>query len=161
MERLRKVLDWAKKSRIFLSKIALFLLSAVLVIIVISKIIAWDNCSREIVVINDVVRVFFHEAGKYTIMIQKENSNRLQRCFLEIDGGNDFESVNFVADVKDGQKMWVKYTKSPMVKIINMEFHIHSFYDVQGGGWERTEVKSSGLFSSRQEKIVGVTNVIE
>lgn len=162
VEKLEKVLSWAKKSRVFLSKVILALLSMVLCTILLSKVIAWDNRSKETVVINDVVRIFFHEAGRYTIMVQKNNSNHIERYFLKIEGGNDLEKIDFVADVKDDQKMWVKYTKSSMSGIMDMEFHIHSFRNIQGGGWEKTEVKSGGVFSSsRQEKIVGATNVIE
>lgn len=130
----------------------------ILVLVAIIVIFTSVGCSdgpRENVVIENVVRVLYHEYNRYTFFTQPGGIN--SEIFKKtVDFGqynNEDEKIHILPDVEAGRKNWVRYgfyiSGSGSWTLIDAEIHIHSEKDIEGGGWNH------GKFGS------GATSVID
>lgn len=95
------------------------------------------GCSKDIFIpnqrIDNVVRVFVHSPGCYSVLYQ--DGNRLH----EVDFGS--RQVTLRVDVPEDKPMWVTYDYSDSWnngrERLNIEIHIHSPQCVDGGAWHR------------------------
>ncbi len=88
--------------------------------------------------ISNVVRVFWHEAERYSIMVV-EPDNQLKIISLNTTMCSNSDGMHIYQDVKMGDKMWVyEKLKSDFLNgecIIELHLHISSEKDIEGGGW--------------------------
>lgn len=79
----------------------------------------------------NVQRVFMHEPGRYTILVDGK--------IVNLRGHHGDNRSTIYADVPAGEPMWVKgRSRCPHdgQLEIELEIHIHSFDDVGGGGFD-------------------------
>ncbi len=93
--------------------------------------------------VDDVVRVFWHERGRYSFHIQKDSSSEIE--VYPADSG----TIKIIADVPTDQKMWMYvrgysdggwsctgYNGEHHGRCYGVfEIHVHSEQDIEGGGW--------------------------
>ena len=86
--------------------------------------------------IENVVRVFMHEPGNYSFLVEDKKSEKL--VLMSYYTYNQ-EEVDLVTDVPANQKMWatVSWEKRGDGSIFFKEIviHLHSANDVEGGAW--------------------------
>lgn len=83
--------------------------------------------------VENIVRVFMHEPGRYSFLIQLSNSSVVtMRTFLLYNC-----ETKFIMDVPKNEKMWayIKRESDPRVFRTFIDVHIHSVRDVEGAGW--------------------------
>lgn len=90
----------------------------------------------------DVVRVFTHKPGQYSVLTKSRGSNQLVSVDLR------YQPASIIADVPRDQPMWVAVLKDGNGNKISSEIHIHADAPIQGGGWD-------------QGKSHGTTSVVE
>jgi hypothetical protein len=100
-----------------------------------------------------VTRVFMHAPREYTFFCQSPGS--------AVITSYHFYTVNakFLADIPDGEFMWVimrtrgdRPLMNESASVLDLEMHIHSVKDVNGGGWRLNR----GKFGAEE----GQTNVV-
>ena len=92
------------------------------------------------------MRIFMHEPGRYSFMIQLSDSDvvtmrtfRLFNC-----------ETRFILDVPQDEKMWAyiqEKGKGPEYRTF-VDLHIHSVRDMEGAGWDH------GKFGRGQTHII-------
>ena len=101
--------------------------------------------------IDHVGRVFLHEYGRYTLLVEETGGTVIQWRF-----GNQFEcnrEPNLIADVPKNEPMWAEYYvllggmwAADCEQL--MSIHLHSAQDINGAGWNH------GKFGSGQTTVV-------
>jgi hypothetical protein len=105
--------------------------------------------------INNVVRVFWHEYSRYSVMVKEPNSNELKMiefarysCPRDDSGGG----IHFYQDVETSKPMYINYKVMHRVGfgscVVQLDFHIHSENDVEGSGWNH------GKFGSGRTAVI-------
>ncbi len=82
---------------------------------------------------DNVVRIFMHEANRYTLYFGMPNSQELKVWDVSL-------TPRIFADVKPGEPMWTQMTINPHKLNRDLEIHIHSDYtqsDLAGGEWSK------------------------
>lgn len=103
--------------------------------------------------IDNVVRVFWHENTKYSVIVRKHGSAEIETFVLKesMCGDNPRGKVRIVADVPLGNTMWVRYVTNfnwNLDCLEVLEIHVHSEKDIIGGGWNH------GKFGSGQTVVI-------
>jgi hypothetical protein len=96
--------------------------------------------------IENVVRIFMHEPGHYSLMIQLSGSISATMRTVNLSGCEP----KFIMDAPKDGEMWV-YIEYPRLENDNRgiaDFHIHSENDIDGGGWNH------GKFGSGQTQVI-------
>lgn len=108
--------------------------------------------------IKNVVRIFMHLPEEYTFMTKEPDSSEYilhhKKVYYNYYGR---QGVKIFTDVKKEETMWAKiiWIKKRSIDpflIRDIEMHLHSEKNIDGGGWERYEGKQLKK---------GVTSVIE
>ena len=97
--------------------------------------------------IENIQRVFYHEASRYTLMIvDPETKQATMRTF---------DNVVLIFDVSDGEPMWALYTVtdffrgiSKWILIYQLKIHMSSPSAVEGGAWNH------GKFGSGSTEVI-------
>jgi len=105
--------------------------------------------------INNVVRVFWHEHDRYSVLVERSDSVYSTVSLPVNTCGSKKDAVLIIADVPAHEKMWVSAKirhgsdlhANPCIE--ELKIHVHSLKDVEGGAWNH------GKFGS------GRTSVIE
>lgn len=107
------------------------------------------GCANEAVVseerISNVVRVFWHEKDRYSIMVRKPGSKILStKTFPKFLCHRSGGVINIISDVENNDDMWV-YAKiktgellnnEPGTCILRLDIHIKSEKNIEGGEWD-------------------------
>jgi len=85
---------------------------------------------------DNIVRVFWHEENRYSVMLSEPTTNRLKIVSFPEDGSN----VELIRDVPAGSPMWAESRIKERgwggpETILSLRIHIHSEKDIVGGGW--------------------------
>jgi hypothetical protein len=93
----------------------------------------------------DVQRILMHNSSSFTFLIKEPSSNKLYVLDYDLRGTFNKKYV-FIADVPPEKEMWLNFkcrvaNKEEEKKISafrdyeELEIHIHSGADINGGGW--------------------------
>ena len=100
--------------------------------------------------IENVVAVYMHEVDHYSVAVADSNSasSRVEIAYLS-GQYNSRGRVKIFRDVPAGKMMWVRRVRlNDMDSHVELEIHIHSTADIQGGGWNH------GKFGSGQTVVI-------
>lgn len=89
---------------------------------------------------NNVVRVFVHDPGEYSILVEDKDTKELTSIRWS-KWDTEFHRYKVYADVKRNDNIWVKTTKTWGFdkNTIEIEIHIHNSKEIEGGSWNHNK----------------------
>ena len=120
-----------------------FLITVVSILSLTAGCVTKESCFRGNGKVDKVTRVFMHEPGVYSVLIENPTTGDLTP--LALDMGGDFPDVRFRAvvraDVPPGAPMWLNkwahyIGDSPTGACERLvDIHVHSPAEINGAGW--------------------------
>ena len=106
---------------------------AVVIFIAIMLIVTICNFSvQKEIKVEDIIRVFMNRPTEFTFMIQDLDSGNLLLKTYRVEHEED---VRIISDVLQENKIWMA-KKRLRNGTGTLEIHVHSFKDLEGGGWD-------------------------
>lgn len=92
--------------------------------------------------VDDVVRIFMHERGRYTVLKQSAVESSIVE--QKVPGYSCDATATYVPDVPKDQPMWlsVHYEGTYIQYSARIIFHVHSAQDIGGAGWNHGKAGS-------------------
>ena len=104
-----------------------------------SMIKADERKMKDEIIVKNVKRVFMHDPGRYSVLVQDPGS--LEYKPLNVPGwgsASNCHSIRIFGDVPESDSIWLRFHYIGEAGDLQreLEIHIRSEKDIEGGGWD-------------------------